>query len=293
MFDARRKGDKALSSEFHEYMHEVDEGSNAGSDGQAGLNITWANEMQVTTGEDIDECPFSEDEEIELDFPEEGLNDWHNREWRDAYEIALVEAFQKTYDHNEAVKHDPEKKGQKPKDINPFWSHALQEIRHRNRREDDEIATNLVGLSELPILEPESSAIEDQSDITASAIPSDTTSGEVASEMHLSELNDAVLDIDNGLLAETIGEEMDTTGAEMEMQDDEVAEVLVIERQNEVISPDINANVGPVVQEGAERINASVSNNRFDAESFKARLTEFRKRQEIEWIFNINKNSKS
>ena len=300
LFDAKDASEKALPDDFTTLMQEMDEISSRASSPGA-LNVTWANEMQVTVGEMEEEQPFSEDEEFfALDFPDEHRNDWPNREWRERYEIALNEAFQRVYDRNEGIKNDPAQANLKPADIDPFWSHALAEIKRRNKEEDQQLQENIEGLAELPAIE-----IEDESEVTASAIytATETESGtnENASVTQEIDLNDAIIGIESNLLADdenasgndTVEDDPDADNQEVEpeVQLEGTAEVLIIERQEEVIS---NEDVEPVVNEmQMQRRDARnvASNNRFDAASFKARLIEFRKRQEIDWIYrNINKN---
>ena len=294
LFDARKQGEKALPVDFANLMQEVDEEMQSRSDSPVSGEVSWANEMQVTTGELLEEQPFSEDEDVfALDFPEESRNDWDNREWRDSYEIALNEAFQRVYDRNEEIKNDPEKANLKPADIDPFWSHALQEIKHRNREEDRKVQENMEGLAELPAIE-----IEDESEVTASAIDTATDSEPATNEevaLQVADLNDAIIGIESNLLDDTESNnagsiiEVDTQDLS-ELQDEEVAEVLVIERQEEIITNDKDeANQDDTQAVDTSAVVASFS--RFDADSFKARLIEFRKRQEIEWIYrNINKS---
>ena len=304
LFNARKSEDKALPEDFIELMQEPDEERSSRSSTPGSLNVTWANEMQVTTGTAEEEQPFSEDEDIfALDFPEEHLNKWDDREWRDKYEIALNEAFQRVYDRNEGRKNDPAQANLKPADIDPFWSHALQEIKHRNREEDRKLQENMNGFAEMTTIE-----VEDESEISASAIYTATESETAISEnlMNMQEvdLNEAVIGIESNLLGDdsnAIDEEHEDsdivetaeenaeeeTGVQMEGP----AEVLVIERQEDVISNDDIDQERNVLQ--VQRNEGIVTNasSRFDADSFKARLIDFRKRQEIEWIYrNINKN---
>ena len=297
MFDARKTGESAIGPDFIDLMHEIDDDDSSRSNSPVN-QVTWANEMQFTEGEIQEECPFSEDEEsVCLDFPEEVRNAWENREWRDNYEIAINEAFQKIYDHNESIKNDPAKARMKPKDINPFWSHALQEIRQRNRDEDEEQRENLIGIAELPAIE-----FEDESDVTASAIYTATDSelGENENAIDLPDrisVSDTIVDDMPELEGSLSGEETraDDDAFEREGSTEErVAEVLIVERQEDVITSDdiiANNDVNESLQATNAVGNQMNATRRFDHLSFKARLIEFRKRQEMEWIFgNSNKN---
>ena len=300
MFEIRKNGENALESDFIEFMQETDDDDSLRSDSPSANHITWANEMQFTEGECQEECPFSEDEEsVCLNFPEESRNAWDDREWRDNYEIAINEAFQEIYDHNEAVKNDPAKARLKPKDINPFWSHALQEIRQRNREEDENLRENLAGLAELPAIE-----IEDESDVTASAIYTATESdldasegpNEIASDLPdrisvAGTITDSLPDLEG---SNSDGENVDETVDDARVTEESAAEILIVERQEDFITrDDIIASSVPSeeLQVIEMRDDRSEPPRRFDHLSFKARLIEFRKRQEMEWIFgSSNKN---
>ena len=303
MFDARKSGESAIGPDFCSLMNEDDESDSSRSSSPAN-SITWANEMQFTEGEVLEECPFSEDDEsVNLDFPEEYLNAWDDREWRNKYESAIEDGFQRIYGHNESIKNDPAKANMKPKDINPFWSHALQEIRHRNREEDEKVRANRDGFAELPsadVNEQLDVEVEDESIVSASAIYTATESASAIYTATDSGSDGNAIDNDaeeaaseaQQLQGESTFDSMPSLEGSTQSENlvnnlqEEAADVLVVEKQDEVIRRE---DIIAVESEGEMHIEelqeVAGPSRRFDYQNFKARLIEFRKRQEMEWIF--------
>ena len=293
MFNKRPDGHNALMDDFWDQMQEVYEDcSETDSDRSISPrnSVTWANEMQLSEGVDVEEYPFSEDEEsVQIDFPEENLNDWESSKWRSNYAIAINEAYQKVYEHNEAIKNDPGMSRKKPIDIDPFWGFALQQIMQRNK-EDEEKETNVQENSGVDIEDGE--AI---SDVTSTSLHAyDTDDNTIVTE---GSMNDAVIDIKSDLLEESDAIDRDDTervnNASVESNDDTEqmaansdvsAEVLLVERQEEVIVLQENEIAAPILQE-----NSPMSSLRFDFEDFKARLLRFKNRTELNHSDSCNK----
>lgn len=275
MFEKRPEEEKALCDDFWEYMQEEDEDeSETGSEHSSSPrnSVTWANEMQLTEGVEQEEHPFSEDEEsVQIDFPEEDLNDWDNAEWRANFAIAINEAYTKVYEHNERIKNDPAMARKKPIDIDPFWGFALQQIKERDREEEE----NAEQLQEVETVE-----IEDEeavSEATSNSIHAyDSNSNTIITD---ASLNEAVIGINSELLNDTdardelnaINDTADEDDAEIAAGSDVSAEVLLIERQEDVI-------VLQDEQSSTMQDSRSTSSLRFNFEDFKARLMRFKNR---------------
>ena len=287
MFEKRPKNENALCDDFWDYMQEEDEdGSETGSEHSISPrnSVTWANEMQLTEGVEPEEHPFSEDEEsVQIDFPEEDLNDWENAEWRANFAIAINEAYSKVYEHNEMIKNDPTMARKKPIDIDPFWGFALQQIKERDR-EEEENSEKLQEVETVEIVDEEAN-----SEATSNSIHAyDSNSNTIVTD---ASLNEAVIGINSELLNDTVAREEDNAISDvMTEEDTEIiigsdvsAEVLLIERQEDVI----------VLQD--EQISSlqdsrSTSSLRFNFEDFKARLMRFKNRCKSEGSAVRNKN---
>ena len=285
MFEAREKGVNAINPDFCLHMNEEDEEEDSRSESpNSEVSVTWANEMQFTEGEELEEFPFSEDEEsIAVDFPEEDLNLWDDFEWRDRYAVAINVAYGKVYERNEAVKNDPTSR-MKPVDINPHWSFLLQQISQRNKDEAERAA-------ELQEREFEIE-IGDRSDVTSTSIHGyDTDNNTVATEAESVnaeeiDLNEALIGSEadsNDLMPMTVNELTSTIAIDAEeteiseIQSEGSAEVLIIERQEEVVELQDETEQSAVREEANS--GREIARNRFDFQSFKARLIEFKNRQ--------------
>ena len=283
MFEAREKGSNAISAEFCLHMNEEEEEDDSRSESpNSDVSVTWANEMQLTEGEEPEELPFSEDEEsIAIDFPDEELNLWDDFEWRDRYAVAINEAYGKVYERNEAVKNDPTLR-LKPVDIDPHWSFLLQQIAQRNKDEADEV--NELQEREFEI------EIGDRSDVTSTSIHGyDTDNNTITTEAESANAEDEV-DLNEALIGSEAESdettpmttnELATTIAIEANETDEVrsegsAEVLIIERQEEVMELQVEPEQGEVREEDSRE--REIARNRFDFQSFKARLIEFKNR---------------
>ena len=290
MFEKRERNCKSISSDFTIHMNDMTEeeyDSRSDSPGSQG-SISWANELQITEGDepDVEETPFSDDESVQIDFPEEGLNLWDDREWRQKYAIAIKSAFQKVYDHNETVKNGGDPK-LKPKDLDPHLIFVLQQIAIRDKDEIEK-AEEALKLQENKEVE-----IEDQSDVTSTSIHGyDTDNNTIDTNEGKDQegsLNDAVLSINSDLLEEGMTEDLvgneeteEDTNLDETVQSEGTAEVLLIERQEEVITLQEENEAQTALQE----LNSEESNQRnvprFDFQDFKARLLKFKNRETSE-----------
>ena len=287
MFEKREGNCNSISPDFAIHMNDMTEeefDSRSDSPGSQ-ESITWANELHITEGDepDVEETPFSDDESVQIDFSEESLNLWDDKEWRQKYAIAIKSAFQKIYDHNEAVKNGDDPK-LKPKDLDPHLIFVLQQIaiRDKDEIEKSEEAKKLQENQEVEI--------GDQSDVTSTSIHGyDTDNNTIDTNEEKGQegsLNDAVLSINSELLEEGETEEVEgimeteeDANFDETVQSEGTAEVLLIERQEEVITLQEEAESQVALQE----INSGRSNqanvSRFDFQDFKARLLKFKNRE--------------
>ena len=282
MFEKRPDDTSAINDDFWDFMNEAEEEeSDLSSEASSPRSsTTWANQMQLTEGEEQEEYPFSEDEDsVQIDFPEEDLNDWDNPQWRSNFAIAINEAYDKVYAHNEAIKNDPNMARKKPVDIDPYWGFAMQQILERDRidQEKDKLVQEKT--------EIEIGDGEGLSDATSTSIHAyDTDSNTIITD---ASLNEAVLGIETRLLEDTNLDQDQTAVDEGEVEtavSEASAEVLLIERQEEVIILQEDRTQSPSLQE-----SRSSASTRFDFEDFKARLLKFKNRENSELSDSRNK----